>query len=343
MPSIRDVAKKAGVSVTTVSRVLNDSNSVTEDTRRKIKRVMTELGYRPNPSARALRNNRTNLIALVIPELVNPYFSTIALGVQDVARQAKLQLILCNSGASDGAELDYLELLPHKQVDGLIVATPSLNPNRESEKRLEQLGRKAYPIVSLGRKVDRKKLDFDSITTDTAVGTREAMLHLLENGHTRIAYFGAPAGVATTRLDTYKAMLAARGLFVEDALIFATDLTLESGYKLAKTLLALRNRPTAILAVNDMVAIGAILAFQEQGVEIPKEMSVIGFDDIPLASIMRPHLTTVAQPKYDLGRLAAERLIGRLQGVITDFECISLSTRLVVRESTRHTNVNFHE
>ena len=340
MSSIRDVAEKARVSITTVSRVLNDSSSVTDSTRRKVKRAMAELDYKPNPSARALRNNRTNLIALVIPELVNPYFSAIAEGVQDVVRQAKLQLVLCNSGTNEKAELDYLELLPHKQVDGLILATPSLGPNRESERRLLELARKAYPIVSLGRRLNGRTVYFDTITTDTSVGMREAMLHLFENGHTRIAYFGAPAGVATTRLDTYKSMLSTRGLFVEDDLIFSTDLTLESGYKLAQKLWEQDQRPTAILAVNDMVAIGAILALQEQNIEIPRQMSIIGFDDIPMASIMRPHLTTVAQPKYDLGRLAAERLIGRLEGTIKSFECISLSTRLVIRESTKSWTVD---
>lgn len=336
MPSIRDVAEKARVSVTTVSRVLNDSSAVTDETRRRVKRAIGELGYRPNPSARALRSNRTNLIALVIPELVNPYFSAIAEGVQDVARQAKMQLILCNCGTNQGAESDYLQLLPHKQVDGLILAGPSSGASRESERQLHELAGRGYSIVLLGRRLtEPAKLYVDTITTDTSVGTREAMLHLLENGHTRIAYFGAPPEVATTRLHTYKSVLSARGVFLDEDLIFSTDLTLESGYRRAKELLHHDRRPTAVLAVNDMVAIGVILALQDEGVEVPREISVVGFDDIPMASIMRPHLTTVAQPKYELGRLAAERLIGRLEGSITAFESISLSTHLVVRDSTR--------
>lgn len=340
MASIREVAEKAQVSVTTVSRVLNDSSSVTDQTRRRVKRVIQELGYRPNPSARALRSNRTNLIALVIPELVNPYFSAIAEGVQDAARQAKLQLILGACGNIEGAELQYLELLPHKQIDGLILSTPAHGADRRSKRRLEELGRKGYPIVSLGQRFEETKRYFDAITTDTAVGTREAMLHLLESGHSRVAYFGAPSGIAKTRLDTYRAVLNARGLFVEDDLIFSTDLTLESGYRLAKKVFCQHRRPTAVLAVNDMVAIGVILAVQDEGLEVPKDVSVVGFDDIPMASIMRPHLSTVAQPKYELGQLAAERLIGRLDGSIRDFEQISLSTRLVVRDSTRRIHVS---
>jgi LacI family transcriptional regulator len=333
--SIRDVAREAKVSVTTVSRVLNDSSAVTDDKRRRVERVIRKLAYRPNPSARALRSNRTNLIALIIPEMVNPYFSAIVQGVQDVARRAGFQLILCNSGGEQSLELDYLEMLPHKRVDGCIITPPGLNSNPAADSRLLELGRLGYPFVSLGRRLNAPELCFDFITTDTAVGTQEAMRHLLENGHTRIAYFGGPENVATTRLKVYLSALSARGLVVRRDLIFTTDLTLEAGYRLGELILKSPAPPTAVLAVNDMVAIGAVLALQEHDVRVPEQVSVIGFDDIPLASIIRPNLTTVAQPKYDLGRLAAERLIVRLQGSTTKFETISLSTHLIVRESTR--------
>ncbi len=335
MASIRDVAREAKVSVTTVSRVLNDSGAVTDVTRRRVERAIRQLAYRPNPSARALRSNRTNLIALIIPEMVNPYFSAIAQGVQDVARRAGFHLILCNSGGEQSLELDYLEMVPHKHVDGCIITPPGPNSNPAADSRLLQLGRLGYPFVSLGRQLDTPELCFDFITTDTAVGTQEAMRHLLENGHTRIAYFGGPENVASTRLQGYRGALSARGLVVQRELIFSTDLTLEAGYRLGELILRCPDPPTAILAVNDMVAIGAVLALQEHGVRIPEQVSVVGFDDIPLASIIRPNLTTVAQPKYDLGRLAAERLVFRLQGGIGKFETISLSAHLIVRESTR--------
>lgn len=334
MPSIRDVAKTAEVSVTTVSRVLNDSSAVNEETRQRVQNAIIKLGYKPNPSARALRTNKTGLIALIIPEIDNPYFSTIARGVQDVARKAKLQVVLCNSEGKESMELDYIHMLPNKQVDGFIITPPGLNFNPKSDKYLQQLTEKGFPFVSIGRRVDVPETMFDIVTTDTSIGTQEAMRHLMENGHTRIAYFGGPANVAKTRLNTYKKALTSRGLFVEEKFIFETELTLESGYKLCKKMLKFKNRPTAIFAVNDMVAIGALIALQESGVKIPEEISIVGFDDIPLATIIRPNLTTVVQPQYDLGRLAAERLIGRLSGVISKFQVISLPTHLVVREST---------
>lgn len=196
------------------------------------------------------------------------------------------------------------------------------------------MARKGYPMVTLGLQFDTREVYCDAITTNTSLGTRQAMLHLIENGHTRIAYFGARKGIASRRLENYRSTMSERGMFVPEDLIFEADPTLEDGFKLAQKVLDFRNRPTAILAVNDMVAVGAMIALQENGVSVPKEMSIVGFDDIPLASIIRPTLTTVAQPKYELGRLAAERLVGRLDGSITSFQSISLSSHLVVRDST---------
>lgn len=334
MSSIHDVANRAGVSISTVSRVLNDSPRVTDATRRSVKRAIVELGYRPNPSARALRSSRTNLIALTIPELTNPYFSAIAEGVQHVLARANFQLILCASGPDEKVEPEYLEMLANKQVDGLIIASRIMVPPEENHKTLLKMARKGYPMVTLGLRIDTRELYCDAITTDTSLGTREAMLHLIENGHTRIAYFGAPKRIASRRLEIYRSTMSERGMFVPEDIILEADPTLENGFKLAQKVLDSRDRPTAILAVNDMVAVGAMIALQEHGVSIPHEMSIVGFDDIPLASIIRPTLTTVAQPKYELGRLAAERLVGRLDGTITRFQSISLSSHLVIRDST---------
>ncbi len=334
MASIQQVARKANVSVTTVSRVLNDSPRVTNATRRIVRRAIAELGYTPNPSARALRSNRTGLIAITIPELTNPYFAAVAEGVQHVAARANFKLILCNSGSDEGAEPDYLQMLSNRQVDGLIVASRRFAAPEENQRTLLELGRKGLPIVAMGRRMQPDDRCFDTITTDTSIGMREAMLHLLEAGHTRIAYFGAPEGIAEVRLNTFRAAIAERGIVLSNDLIFRLGPTLEGGFKLAKNLLSRKKRPTAIIAVNDMVAIGAMIALQEHGVSIPDEISIVGFDDIPLAAMIRPALTTVSQPKYELGRLAAERLIGRLDGSITQFKTISLSSHLLVRNST---------
>lgn len=334
MPSIREVAKAARVSVTTVSRVLNNDPAVSEDTRRRVKRVIEQLGYRVNPSARALRTKRTGSIALIIPEIENPYFSILAAGVQDAASEHGFRVVLCNSKGRESLELEYIGMLISKQVDGFIITPPGLNQNPKSDLHLRQIAEKGLPFVSIGRRIDMSQGLFDIVTTDTSVGTQQALSHLIDNGHTRIAYFGAPENVAKTRLNTYLNVLRSRGLIVIEDLIFKTELTLESGYRLCKQVMQSENKTTAIFTVNDMVAIGALIALQELGVRVPEDVSVVGFDDIPLASIFRPNLTTVVQPKYDLGRLAVERLVGRLHGTITKFEVITLSTHLAMRQST---------
>lgn len=335
MASIYDVAQLAGVSVATVSRVLNSSASVTEATKAKVKSAMLRLGYTPNPSARTLRNNRTGLVALITPEIINPYFAAVASGVQDMCRKSKYQLILCNTGGDESLEISYLDLLSNKQVDGIIIAPPGTHTNPKSDGKIQNLLNRNYPLVMIGRRFESDTINCDIVTTNTAIGTREAMQHILDGGHSRIAYLGGPnPNVAKTRLATFRSSLSANGLIIDENLIFQTNLTLEDGYKICRKLLTLSNRPTAIFAVNDMVAIGAMIALQEARIPIPEEMIVVGFDDIPLAAMFRPSLSTVVQPKYDLGRIAAERLIGRIEGAIDKFETISLPTHLVIRESS---------
>ncbi|SLM17382.1 putative HTH-type transcriptional regulator DegA [uncultured spirochete] len=335
MASIHDVAHLAGVSVATVSRVLNSSGSVTDATRAKVRSAMQRLGYTPNPSARTLRNNRTGLLALITPEIINPYFAAVASGVQDMCRKSKYQLILCNTGGDESIEISYLDLLSNKQVDGIIIAPPGTHTNPKSDTRIQNLLSKNYPIVMIGKRFDSEDISCDIVTTNTAIGTREAMRHILDGGHSRIAYLGGPnPSIAKTRLATFRSSLSANGLIIDENLIFQTNLTLEDGYNICKKLLDAAHRPTALFAVNDMVAIGAMIALQESGVEIPTEMIVVGFDDIPLASMFRPSLSTVVQPKYDLGHIAAERLIARIEGLVDKFETISLPTHLVIRESS---------
>jgi DNA-binding LacI/PurR family transcriptional regulator len=335
MASIHDVAQLAGVSVATVSRVLNSSESVTEATRAKVRSAMLRLGYTPNPSARTLRNNRTGLLALITPDIINPYFAAVASGVQDMCRKSKYQLILCSTGGDESIEISYLDLLSNKQVDGIIIAPPGTHSNPKSDAKIQNLLNRNYPLVMIGRRFESETVGCDIVTTNTAVGTREAMRHILDGGHSRIAYLGGPnPSVAKTRLATFRSSLSANGLIIDENLIFQTNLTLEDGYKICRKLLSVANRPTAIFAVNDMVAIGAMIALQESGIAIPAEMIVVGFDDIPLAAMFRPSLSTVVQPKYDLGHIAAERLIARIEGLVDRFETISLPTHLVIRESS---------
>jgi DNA-binding LacI/PurR family transcriptional regulator len=165
---------------------------------------------------------------------------------------------------------------------------------------------------------------------------RQAIEHLLHLGHRRIAYFGPPAGVAEVRLQLFKSMLAEHRVKADASLIFRVDPTAEQGFRLAECVLERRSKPTAIVAVNDMVAIGAMMALQEHGLTLPDDMSIIGIDDLPFASIVRPTLSTIHQPKNELGRLAAKRLLGRINREFCQYRVISLPTRLIVRDSTAH-------
>ena len=334
MTSIKDVAKRAGVAVGTVSRVLNKSRHVTAATRRRVQNVISDLEYKPNQSARALRSKRTHLIALSLPELTNPFYAAIIEGVQRELNRRDFQLILCTPRTDLDIEPKLIEMLVDHHVDGLILESQRFSPANKNIKELINLGRKGYPIVSLAHSMAPESPAFDSIVTDISIGMREAMMHLLQLGHRKISYFGPPKGVVEVRLKLFRKVLAEHEIKADESLIFHVEPTVENGFRLAERVLERRHRPTAIMAVNDMVAIGAMMALQEHKIDLPSEMSIIGIDDLPFASVLHPKLTTVQQPKDELGSLAAKRLLGRINKEISNFQVISLSSRLIVREST---------
>jgi LacI family transcriptional regulator len=334
MASIRDVARQAEVAIGTVSRVLNGGSHVTDLTRQRVQKAIKELGYKPNPAARALRSNRTHLIALTLPELTNPFYAAIVEGVRQVFEPADFRLVLCSPNSSNNAVPQYIDMLANRYIDGLIVVFDRFSAADNNSIALFRLGRKGFPIVALGPGVASDKPDFDCITSQVPEGLKEAMQHLVEMGHREIAYFGPLKGVVEARLQAYRTALARHKIKIADSLIFRGETTLESGFSRAEELFQRQRRPTAIVAVNDMVAIGAMMALQEHGVSIPEEMSIVGIDDIPLASMVHPTLTTVFQPKEAMGRLAAERLLGRIEKRINSFSAIALSSQLIVREST---------
>jgi LacI family transcriptional regulator len=234
-------------------------------------------------------------------------------------------------------------MLVSRHIDGLIVVSERFSPNDKTIQAMIQLGRKGYSIVSLGQSVASDSLFFDCIVTDISSGMREAMLHLLRLGHRKIAYFGPPSGVAEVRLQTFRSVLLEHGVRVDDSQIFHINPTSENGFRLAERILQARTRPTAIMAVNDMVAIGAMMAFQENGVSVPEDMSIIGIDDLSFSSIIRPKLTTVFQPKDELGALAAERLLARINKQVTSFRITSLSSHLIERESTARRKLSLQQ
>lgn len=326
--TIRDVARRAGVSVATVSRVVNRSNHrVNPQTRRRVQAAVRQLGYQANVIAQSLKQRASRTIALIVPDISNPFYPAIARGIEDAARQRGYAVLLCNTYEELARERAYLQLLRKRWVDGLIFATAGSNTAH-----LRALRRERLPVVLVARDVDGE--DIDAVLVDNFRGGYDAATHLIRLGHTRIACLAGPSSLrsAAERRRGYVRALAAAGLPAPEALLVEGDFTAAGGRAAMQTLLA-RGPFTAVVAANDLVAIGAMEALRAAGRRVPEDVAVVGFDDITFASVVSPALTTVAQPKYRMGQLAMERLFDLLRGREPAERRIVLEPQLVVRES----------
>lgn len=325
---ISDVAKLAGVSTATVSRTINDSGYVSQDTRIRVLEAMDELGYTP-PGGRRTFLQTSLFIALVIPDVTNPFFPAVVRGVDDSIKHQGYQLVLCN--ADDGAEqeLALVKMLVEKRVDGLIYT-----PARDGKAVLDLARRYGIPIVLLDRVIEDSSVD--CIATDHHAGAYKAVQHLLDLGHRRIAHIAGPKDVpsASERHLGYLAALQDNQVADDSALVIQGDYTQHTGGWALEQLMALETPPTAVLASNDLNAVGLMARATECGVRIPRDLSVCGFDDIEHSTIVSPKLTTVSQDKYGLGKLAAEYLLRRIREPLAAPRHIRLTPELVVREST---------
>lgn len=329
MVTIRDVAVRAGVSVTTVSHVINQSRPVSAELRERVLAAMTELGFQPNAVARSLRSRQTHTFGMILPDSANPFFAEVARGIEDASFAFGYSVIVCNSDGDPARELRYINLLAQKRVDGLLLVAAG-----ECAQRTALLKACAIPAVIIDRELP--DLTADCVLIDNAEGGRLAIEHLLALGHRRIGCIAGPAALSPglDRLAGYRQALHAARLAPDDALIVNGDFHDRGGYAAAQALLSLPDPPTAIFAGNDLMALGAMAAAHAAGVQIPAELSIVGFDDIHLAAFLNPPLTTVAQPKHELGVLAAEMLFARLEQPALPARRRLLSTQLVVRGST---------
>lgn len=326
--TIRDVAREAGVSVATVSRVLNNSGAVREDTRRQIEEVAKRLRYTPNTAAQSLSTRRTSTIGVLLPDLFGEFFSEVIRGIDQTAQQHGYH-VLVSSSHNDRAGIEATLRLMRGRVDGLLVMSPDLDAHSLSHNLPERL-----PAVLLNCRVD--DLSYDSINIDNRGGARAMTAHLVRLGHRRIALItGAMHNHdALERAEGHRAALRAAGIEGDPRLELAGAFTEESGYRAAERALRLEPRPTAVFACNDAMAIGALSALRAAGVRVPEEMAVAGFDDIPMAQYVHPPLTTVRVGIHGLGARAATRLleaIERRSG--EERQQITLPARLVVRAS----------
>ncbi len=328
-----DVARLAGVSRATVSNVITGHSSgnvqITEETRRRVLAAVAELGYQPHAAARSLRSGRTDTVALLIPDGSNPHWWAIVRGVEAVTRAHGCQLVLSISGQEAERERRSLRALAEQRIDGLILIL--IYAGRLAEE-LEALRLQGSPIVTFGHELPGK----DVVTQDYGAGARELMQYLLALGHRRIGFIHgvARAGLGADRLFAYRRALRAAGLPYEKALIAQCGPNPDDGACAARRLLDLSPRPTAILGVNDLMAMGALQAAYERGLAVPAELSVAGFDDIDLAEHLTPPLTTLAAHGEEIGHQAATLLFQRLADPDRPQQRIALPTELVIRQST---------
>jgi LacI family transcriptional regulator len=324
-----DVARSAGVSLSTVSRVVNDYAGINEDTRRRVLAAMRDLGYVAHIPARALASGRTQMLGLLAQEVANPFHYAVIGGVDEQVARADFDLLLCTTHARREKEAEYVARLSHGQVDGLLIVLPRGLPDY-----VEQLRAEGFPFVIID--YDAEAPGCTVVNAANRTGTRKAVEHLIALGHRRIAFITGRSNVGAThtRLDGYRDALAAAGIVVDGSMIAQGDFLEARGHAAALELLALPDPPTAIFGSSDATAFGVLRAAREIGLAVPRDLSVVGFDDVPEASYVSPALTTVRQPLREMGREAVRQLLGLLAEPARPTARIVLETDLVVRHST---------
>ncbi|PAB60067.1 LacI family DNA-binding transcriptional regulator [Anaeromicrobium sediminis] len=332
--NIKDVAKKAGVSVATISRVLNHPDTVSPTTKEHVLAIMKELNYTPNWFARGLNLNKTNVIALLIPNILNPIYTQIAKGVEDIAHQKGYNILLCNTEENESKEREYIEMLLKRKVDGLILTASLLN-----KKDINKIKKRETPLVMIGKNKSSAKENM--VFTDYIVGAYEATKHLVETGYRKIAYIsGVKHQIENIEKQIgYEKALKEFCLPVEKKYIIEGNNSIEGGYLAAKKLIQSKEIPEAIFAANDLMAVGAMDAIKTMGLRIPQDIAIVGFDNIDMSALVEPKLTTISQPVYKMGLIAARLLFDNIESNDEEENVqqeIFLQSKLKVRKSCGH-------
>jgi DNA-binding LacI/PurR family transcriptional regulator len=324
--TVYTVAKHAGVSIATVSRALAGSRKVTPQTRERVMQAVEDLNFEPNPSARRLAYKKTETIALVFPDISGPFYSTVIRGVEQEAGRHNFNVLIYGTHGKEGSGR-YLRTLTSK-VDGLIIMARSID-----EDTLWSLERQGVPFVLLGH--SNGQLQCSTIAVDNEAGAYKAAAHLLGHGHQRIAIITGPEDSPDNRgrLQGYKKALLDAGISIQQSMVVPGNFEYEGGQIAIHQLLESNQRPSAVLAANDEMAIGAIDAARQRSLRLPEDLAVIGFDDIQMSALTHPSLTTVRQPMQRLGETAVTLLFDRLQNSSGQPRHDVLETRLVLRQS----------
>lgn len=323
--TLKDIAKVAGVSYATVSRALSNHPDVNYDTRERIKKIAEEMNYVPDPSARGLKGKNTNMIGLIVPDISNPFFAELALGVESFANENGYCVFLCNTNWDYEREKTYIYVLNAKRVDGIIIS--SVMEMADHHRNLSA----PMVYVTEGPKHD----DVYYVGIDNKMGAAITVEYLIKLGHKDIVYIGGSEKTSTNRerFEGYKEAMIKHGFTVDANIQMFNSFSRESGYKATMEILINRKIPTAIFAVNDIVALGVIQAIEEFGLNVPKDISVAGFDDISFSSMHRIKLTTVCQPKFEMGRMCTELLLKLIKGQEVPRKFNILQPSLVIRNT----------
>ena len=326
--TIRDVAARAHVSPATVSRVLNGRTDVAVELRDRVLAAVSDLGYRPNGAARSLRTRATTVLGVVISDITNPFFTAMVRGVEDTAQEAGYSVVLANTDEDPAKERRYFEVAAAEQMAGVV-----LSPASTSHSRIDVLTERGIPTVTIDRRL--RGVQVDSVTVNNFRAAAEATAHLIEQGCRRIGVVAGPATTTTgaRRLAGYRAALRDAGMPADPDLVVNADFRIDGGRAATEGLLR-RNGIDGLFVSNNLMTIGALEALGSVGRSVPDDLAVVGFDDIAWATALRPPLTVVTQPTYEIGRRAAELLLARVRGDDSPPQHLVLPATLVVRESS---------
>lgn len=328
MSTIQDVARLAGVSVATVSRVLNNSSSVTGKTKETVLEAIKKLDYQPNLLGRNLRRAETRMVLVLLPNISNPFYPGVVKGIEDVAHKNGFNIMLCNTDSDRSREKICLEMLKNRLSDGVVFMAPELDKTE-----LTDIGRD-FPVVQCCEYKEGAVVSHVSI--DNTAAAYKAVKHLLGLGHRRIGMISSNNSFLSTiqRESGYRKALEEAGISFDADLVKYGDYSFISGLRAANQLLSSKDKPTALFAISDIMAIGALRAVKENGLKVPDDIAVIGFDNISFSSMYDPPLTTISQPRYDIGCVAMELLLKQIRGELKNPRDVVLEYELVIREST---------
>lgn len=329
--TIYDVAREAGVSMATVSRVVNANPNVKPTTRKKVLDAIERLGYRPNAVARGLASKKTTTVGVVIPDISGEFFSEVARGIDDIANMYNYNIILCNSDTQKEKELRLIDTLFEKQVDGLLFMGAEVTADHKEAFRTSHV-----PVVLSATYDDESR--FPSVNIDNKQGAADATALLLDEGHERVALITGPLTDPVNgypRYQGYRDALEAKGVAFDERYVRVGDYRYNSGMEAMKEFLAMDNPPTAVFAASDKMAVGAIHAVQDAGKRVPEDVSIIGFDNIDIASMVRPLLSTIGQPMYDIGAVSMRLLTKLMNEEDVEDPHVVLQHDVVLRESTK--------